>query len=209
MVIVALIIMFAVFILGEWIYLHFREKDLVQDTHKIKESEIVKERYYHPGHTWVDLNPEDLTVEIGMDSFTNKVFGQVEKIDFPQKGEIIHQGNPIWKLIRGNRNLVQVSPMSGKVLDVNSNSFNAENWIIKLRPVELQQNLNNLFQGDLVEKWQAWSKNLFVQRLSNQLSVVYQDGGELRDNLSEEISDAQWEKIQCEFFYPSYWLGNI
>ena len=201
MVVIAIIIMFAVFIVGEWLFLRYEEKNKKMEQKIPHTVESNRERYYHPGHTWVELNPEDRSVLVGLDTFTSKIIGPVDKIDLPREGQIIQQGNPIWTLIRGSRRLTQVAPMTGKVVKVNSQGTSKESWLVKLSPIELRQNLNNLLKGELADKWTLWSKSQFVLKFVPNPVPVYQDGGELTDDLCKDLTDEQWDKVQKEFFY--------
>lgn len=218
MIIIGVILFFTLFIIGEWIYIKFFDKKGIPEK-KVKPAFFVNaERYYHPGHTWVEIKGEDQSAEIGPDSFTQKVMGQVEEIELPRAGQIIHQGNPLWTFVRGNRRLTQVSPLTGKIMEVNAVIANNKSaatqpadgttWMVKIHPLEIRQNLNNLLQGVLARRWQDTSKTLLVQNFFSQLGPVYQDGGELADDVSQKISDEQWSEIQNEFFYPVIKMSN-
>ena len=200
MVVLAIIIMFAIFIIAEWFYLQYQGGKQIDEEKIPQILDTHIERYYHPGHTWVELNPEDRTVHIGLDSFTRKIIGTVDRIDLPKEGNIIQQGSPLWTLIRGSRQLTQVTPVTGKVIQVNSPGL--EQWLVKLIPLDLHKNLNNLLHGDLAEKWLDWSKSQFVMKFVPNQVPVYQDGGELVDDLCKNMTEEQWKKVQKEFFCP-------
>jgi glycine cleavage system H protein len=218
MIVIGVILFFTFFIICEWIYIKVFDKEGVPEK-KVKPTFFMNtERYYHPGHTWVELKGEDQSAEIGPDSFTQKIMGPVEEIELPHTGQIIHQGNPLWTFIRGKRRLTQVSPITGKVMEVNAEVANNKTsatqpadgttWMIKIHPLEVRQNLNNLMQGALARRWQDMTKTLFTQNFFSQLGPVYQDGGELADDVNQKITDEQWNKIQSEFFYPMMGIGK-
>ena len=204
MTIIAVIILFTLFILGEWVYMQFFEKKGAVEKKAKPTIPVTTERYYHPGHTWVELKSDDGTAEIGTDSFTRKIMGSIEQITLPQTGQMVQQGSPLWTLSHGTRRLTQISPVSGKVVEVNGPEKNKEGWLVKIKPVDLRRNLNNLLHGDIVRYWQDWSKTQFVLKFTDSDIPVYQDGGELRNDVSEIIPDSQWEKIQQEFFYSTF-----
>ena len=209
MIIVGMMVMFTIFILGELIYIRYFEKREILIRKEGKTMQKSNERYYHPGHTWVELNQVEQTVEVGMDKFTQKIVGQVEEIELPRIGQVIQQGSPLWTLIRAHRRLTQVAPISGKVVDVKTMDKSTNSWLIKLRPFELSFNLNNLFEGEIADKWLDWSKTLFIQKFENRLGPVYQDGGELKEGIIDELTDDQWSRVQKEFFYPQYLKSSV
>ena len=98
--------------------------------------------FLHPGHAWVQVVQPDL-VTVGLDDFTQSVFGSVEELALPEAGTVLQQGGKAWKLKRGTRQLDQVSPISGRVVEVNQELAQnpgllgqkdaKRNWILKLR----------------------------------------------------------------------------
>lgn len=165
--------------------------------------------FTHPGHTWVEVVEPDL-VNVGMDRFTKSVFGSINNIKVPAKGETINQGGKAWTVERDGRQLHQVSPISGKVVEVNRailndtkimNDRNGErNWILKIEPSKLRKELRNLLYGDMAARWNQLAKEQLVSVLVPAGFPVLQDGGDISPNLGNELPDHEWEKLTKEFF---------
>jgi glycine cleavage system H protein len=163
----------------------------------------------HPSHTWAEVVQPDL-VNVGMDKFTSSVFGSIQAIELPSQGDRIQQGGRAWKLQRGERELLQVSPVSGTVVEVNKrvvenpkllNQENPqENWILKIAPNRLAREARNLFSGEMLARWNQAVKEQLVAALVPSSYPVLQEGGEIKPDLGDELTSQQWEKVARDFF---------
>jgi glycine cleavage system H protein len=170
---------------------------------------ILKGIFAHPTHTWAEVVEPNL-VHVGMDKFTPSVFGSIQEIELPRQGERIHQGDKVWKIKRGERELVQVSPVSGRVVAVNEKFvenpklLNQENpektWILKIAPMHLGREIKNLFTGEMLGLWNQAVKEQLVTVLVPTSYPVLQEGGEIKPNLGDELTSHQWQKIARDFF---------
>jgi len=171
--------------------------------------EIIRGTFAHPSHTWAEVVQPNL-VKVGMDKFTPSVFGSIQEIELPRQGDKIYQGNKVWKIKRGERELVQVSPVSGKVVEVNEKFvenpklLNLENpeqaWILKIAPIRIAQEVRNLLSGEMLGRWNQAVKEQLVAVLVPTSYPVLQEGGEIKPNLGDELTSQQWDKIARDFF---------
>jgi glycine cleavage system H protein len=171
--------------------------------------EIIKGIFAHPSHTWAEVIQPNL-VNVGMDKFTSSVFGSVQNIQLPRQGDRIYQGGRAWKIQKGDRELVQVSPLSGRVVEVNRrvvenpkllNQENPErNWILKIAPLRLAREARNLLSGEMLARWNQATKEQLVAALVPSSYPVLQEGGEIKPDLGDELTSQQWEKVAREFF---------
>jgi glycine cleavage system H protein len=171
--------------------------------------QIIKGLFAHPSHTWADVIQPDL-VNVGMDKFTSSVFGSILEIELPSQGDRIHQGDKAWKIKRGERELLQVSPVSGRVVEVNKkivqnpkllNQENPEeNWILKVAPERLVREAKNLLSGEMLGRWNQAVKEQLVAALVPTSHPVLQEGGEIKPDLGDELTSQQWKRIARDFF---------
>ncbi len=169
----------------------------------------VFDRYFHPGHTWAMVSGSP-NVVVGVDDFSSRMIGDVSKIDLPVVGQTIHQGESLALLFHGSRNLVQVSPISGKVVDVNkklrrnpellNDSPLERGWIAKLLPTSLETDLRNLLKGIVADGWRDAVRTQLIQLFSPKIGTVLQDGGQLVQNLGDYFSDEEWNRLVQQFF---------
>jgi glycine cleavage system H protein len=168
--------------------------------------------FAHPSHTWAEVVQPNL-VNVGMDKFASSVFGSIEEIRLPSPGERIYQGGRAWRMKRGERELVQVSPISGRVMEVNKrvvenpkllNHENAEeNWILKIAPMRFAREARNLLSGEMLARWNQAVKEQLVSALVPTNYPVLQEGGEIKPDLGDELTSEQWEKVARDFFNTS------
>jgi glycine cleavage system H protein len=171
--------------------------------------EFLKRVFAHPGHTWAEVVQPNV-VNVGMDRFTSSVFGSIQEIELPSQGDRIYQGDKAWRIKRGERELVQVSPVSGRVVEVNRklvenpkllNQENPEdNWILKIAPLRLAREARNLLSGEILGRWNQAVKEQLVSALVPSSYPVLQEGGEIKPDLGDELTSEQWDKIARDFF---------
>jgi glycine cleavage system H protein len=176
---------------------------------KAKPPPLLSDIFLHPGHAWVQLVQPDL-VTVGLDDFTRSVFGSVEELALPEAGTVLQQGGKAWKLKRGARQLDQVSPISGRVVEVNrelvrdprllTQKDREKSWILKLRPLKVKRELENLLHGNLMRRWNQAVKEQLVATLTAAEFPVLQEGGEIKPDLGDELTPQQWKKVAGEFF---------
>jgi len=173
-----------------------------------RSASIISGPYFHPTHSWAKVTDDVVTV--GIDEFTNKLMGKVQRMDIPKVGSYLQQGQTAWKLQRGKRELAQSSPVEGEVVAINEELMNnpakinespyKDGWILKIRPTSLRQNLKNLLSGETAKNWLENARSQFVLRFSSEVGLVCQDGGELIDNAGELLTEAEWNEVLNEFF---------
>lgn len=170
---------------------------------------FIKGIFAHPSHTWAQVVQPDL-VNVGMDKFTSSVFGSIEDIELPSQGDKIYQGSKAWKIKRGERELVQASPVSGRVVEVNQKIAEnpkllakedpEANWILKIAPARLAREARNLLSGEMLARWNQAAKEQLVAVLVPSSYPVLQEGGEIKPDLGDELTAEQWEKVTRYFF---------
>ena len=201
---IAFMVIFILF----WKVLNAPSRRLVSES--IAESlQAIKGIFAHPTHTWVEIAQPN-SVKVGMDKFTPSVFGSIQKIELPNQGDRIYQGGRAWKIRRGERELVQASPLSGRVVEVNTkllenpkllNQGNSEqNWILKIVPTRLAREVRNLLSGEMLSLWNQGVKEQLVATLVPTSYPVLQEGGEIMPHLGDELTSDQWEKVAHNFF---------
>jgi glycine cleavage system H lipoate-binding protein len=170
---------------------------------------IVLERYYHPGHSWALVSSTG-EVTVGVDDFTQKVVGGLSKVQLPMLGSQVKQGEVYATLERGGKALPQIAPLSGTIVGVNNKLASSpgvvnlspleKGWIVRLAPVHLTVELRNLLKGAIADRWQEAVNNQLVRWFASPLHPVLQDGGQIVDNVSDLMNDAEWQRFVQEFF---------
>lgn len=186
--------------------------------HASKNHELVTEyptvfdafdRYFHPGHTWV-LISDQRSMKVGVDDFSVRIIGQVGKIELPEIGQIVRQGDSLAVLQHGSRRLAQVAPISGRIVDVNRklrrrpelvNASPLERgWLAKILPTNLEADLRNLLKGFAADGWRDSVRAQLIRLFSPSFGTVIQDGGQIVEDFGVHLSDEEWNRIVQQFF---------
>jgi glycine cleavage system H protein len=170
----------------------------------------VTERFLHPGHMWALVSGEK-AVTVGSDEFSERMIGTSASVILPKVGALVQQGEPIAILVNGKRSLSQLSPISGKIVEVNEkldkhpSLFHASplerGWIARIIPSRLDIEIRNLLRGTVADSWREAVRIQFIQMFAPKTGLVLQDGGQLIENIGEHFSDEEWSRIAGEFFH--------
>jgi glycine cleavage system H protein len=189
---------------------------VLNSSHRVPVVEAVSESvrairgiFVHPNHTWAGVARPDL-VDVGMDRFASSVFGSIKEIRLPARGDRIYQGDVVWRVKRADRELAQVSPISGRVVDVNRKILDnpellnrqapEESWILRIAPLRLARETRNLLSGEMLARWNQAVKEQLVATLVPNPYPVLQEGGEIKPDLGDDLTPEQWEKVRRDFF---------
>lgn len=169
--------------------------------------------YYHNGHAWAKIEGKNV-VSLGLDDLTQKVIGEIEAIETPSVGMNIIKGKEAWKVYHGKRNLKQLSPLGGTVIEVNeklkkdpsivNKSPYGEGWILKIKPNNLKEELPDLmdsFQMKIhFDQIKAKLRSFFENEA---LGTVYGDGEEIITNASARLDENLWKILVTQLFHSS------
>ena len=164
--------------------------------------EMPQELHYHPGHVWARPIGNDL-VEVGIDDFARQLVGKADSMKLPSVGEWVDQGAPAFDLATDGRTAHLVSPISGKVVEVNKDA-NPEDpyrrgWLYRVCNYSLANNLRNLLSGSLALRWMEDSRKQLEVQLMSLSGSVLQDGGMPSPDFARHLDKADWDQLAEEF----------
>lgn len=164
---------------------------------------------YHPGHTWALAESPNL-VRVGLDDFAAHLLGRVASVVLPLRGRWIRQGQPLATIFRDGVETKLVSPIEGVIADVNEavrkdpslalKDPYGQGWLISVQAPDAPTSFRNLLSGQLARRWMEEAAERLRARIPSLAGAVAQDGGLAVENLTEQLPDANWEKITHEFF---------
>lgn len=163
---------------------------------------------YHPGHTWaVSETPE--RVRVGIDDFAAKIGGDVTRIDIPERGQWIRQGQRIIAMHHGDRELDLVSPVEGEVVDFNMKALDdpklaqkdpyGDGWLLVVNSPDSQTTFRNLLGGTIARRWME-DAAARLRSFAMPAPAMAQDGGVAVPNVIDQLPDADWDKLTKELF---------
>ncbi|MBU1099472.1 MAG: response regulator [Bacteroidetes bacterium] len=160
-------------------------------------------------HCWVAVDT-DGTAKIGIDDFSKKMLGKIEKIDLPNLGMEIEAGQPLFTVKQSGRTITFKSPLSGNVaknnFDLLENLENLEfspydnNWFCTIDASSLDDELLKMkigksaveFYHKEISKWQKATKDIIPSDNSESKNLII---GEMQN-----FTDKDWEMVSGEFF---------
>ena len=141
-----------------------------------------RERFYHRGHTWVELQP-DGTALVGLDEFANRVIGRAEVVHLPAPGSRVVNNGTAWRMERDGAEVRVLAPLDGEVTAIGGPD---DGWYLRVGPLPSPPDLRHLLHGSEVEAWirrELERLQLLVTQPCAEPALA--DGGELGENVIE------------------------
>jgi len=117
--------------------------------------------YYHKEHFWAKVEGDLVTM--GTTDFAQKLAGQIVYAELPSVNKVLEQGKPCGSMESGKWVGRIYAPVSGKVESSNqeledtpeliNNSPYEKGWLCKIKPSNLQEELNHLMKGDSLKEF--------------------------------------------------------
>lgn len=163
---------------------------------------------YHLGHTWALGESPDL-VRVGIDDFAARLTGKVDRIALPQRGRWLRQGQKICTLFREGKSVDMVSPIEGRVCDINEAAVRnpelvckdpyGEGWLLKMESPDAKTNFRNLLGGRLACLWTQISAQR-LNKLSPAVAGALAQGAMTIGHPTVPMPDEEWAAVTKEFF---------
>lgn len=163
---------------------------------------------YHPGHAWARRGLGG-TAQIGIDDFAQKLVGPLDGVELPAIGTEVRQGEPAWRLRVDGHSFDVLSPVDGRVVQVNRDALErpsvigedpfGQGWLLQVESPRFDANRRGLLTGTLAKRWIEDATNGLRERLSPQLGLMLQDGGMPVDGLARAIAEDDWTTLAREF----------
>ena len=178
--------------------------------------EVGPNLFYHPGHTWARVEGDGI-VRVGLDDFSQRMLGTAYSISLPSRNRELKRGEASWTVTHQSGVSALPSPVSGKVLNVNSNLLlrpalinrdpYGEGWTLTIEPSDLKSCLKRLMYGAKVRQWLVNEidklRSIINQILSNEPDAIIStmtDGGLLTKEFLHELSVEQTRRVISSFF---------
>jgi glycine cleavage system H lipoate-binding protein len=170
--------------------------------------------FIHGGHTWAQLDTSG-EAKVGIDHFLLRVLGGVDTVSLPEPGRSVRQGEKIFSVSRGGKEIGLVAPIEGVVATVNRHAelpdgrnrdaVYRQGWLFTIRPRNLAGSLRNVKTLDCAASWFDSESKRFASFLVAgaprfaEVGVTLQDGGNYPAGVIEKMDDAQLRAFEQEF----------
>ena len=172
--------------------------------------------FYHPGHTWVDVeNPN--SVKLGLDGFAGKFLLGIRMAILPTVQNSIDREQVCCWIVEEQGTLPIMAPLTGSVIAVNhrlskepsliNRSPYEEGWLMKIEPENLHQDLKHLYgEKDILphficdlEKLKGEVESLVMED-RKELGPTLCDGGKTLDQIRDMIGPKRYFELLNIFF---------
>jgi glycine cleavage system H protein len=164
---------------------------------------------YHAGHTWL-LRERKGVHRVGADELAAIVAGPVDRIELPQVGQWIRQGQKVFSFFRGGEKVEMLSPVEGEVIEVNR-KLEAEpallredpygqGWMVNVFSPDEDSPSRNLLPANLLKSWMRDAADSFYRMQPQLAGVTAADGGRPLKDATANLTPEQWKKAASELF---------
>ena len=169
--------------------------------------ELAEDFYYHDGHTWA--KPEyGGRVRVGLDDFAQKLIGKLGRVELPNIGQEVKQGEIGFQVRRNGEVAKLLSPMDGIVANVNhtlrdqpdlvNESPYEKGWLFTIEPTKLRKNLKGLYYDKEARNFIHGEREKLFAMANDDLRMAA-DGGALVEDISQELEGKNWAKFVKTF----------
>lgn len=162
--------------------------------------------FFHLGHAWARVENGG-RIRIGLDDFSMRLFGCVDKLDLPLTGEEVKFSEVGLAFSRMGKQAEVLSPITGLVTATNYQATKKpsavkeqpynEGWLMVIDPTDMKKNLKDLLYGKESTEWIHAEHQRLVEMVS-EVGMTYADGGPIEDVVGN-VPDLGWEKLTQEF----------
>jgi glycine cleavage system H lipoate-binding protein len=156
--------------------------------------DLAEDTYYHEGHTWA--KPEyGGRVRVGLDDFAQKLLGKLAKIEIPNIGHEVKQGEAGFQINRNGDIFQVLSPISGIVTHINAqiqdnpdivnDSPYEKGWLFIVEPTKLRKNLKALQYGEEAHKYMTEEKEKLFSLANDDVKIAADGGVSVEDIFGE------------------------
>lgn len=164
--------------------------------------------YVHRGHAWARIEDSG-RVRVGMDDFSQKLFGPADAIEFPEIGNVYYQDHVCMALIRGGQKARVLAPVDGLIEAINPEVQQqprlvhddpyGRGWVFQIKPVNLKYNLPNLYYGGTAAAWIHEESHRLLAFMGTEIGVTLPDGGAIVDDVYGHFPQLGWRRLVQEF----------
>ncbi len=217
MVALLVFVTFAVFITADYLLHREKYKFRVAETPEAKPAQaavvagvaLPENLAYHPGHTWA-LDQGNGRIRIGLDEFAASLLGPIRRIETPQRGRWLRQGERGWTISTEHGDVVMLAPAEGEIVSLNdkalaqTESVSADpygnGWLVEIFSPDTQVSFRNLLSGAFARGWMEQSVAELRKAFSSRALATALDGGRISPQLGTELPQEKWHELTKRFF---------
>ena len=127
---------------------------------------------------------------VGIDDFARQVVGTIDRIEFPEPGKEVRQGDALFTVVRGGRKIDFVSPLDGRVISVRHDAARAavpgddpyrKGYFLTLDPTDMARSAQELKSAADAPRWIERELARLYEFVGLQMARPLEVGATMRD----------------------------
>ncbi|UCE17803.1 MAG: glycine cleavage system protein H [Gemmatimonadota bacterium] len=172
--------------------------------------------FYHPGHTWVDIENPNI-VKIGLDGFAGKFLLGIKMAILPTVRNRTDRGQVCCWIVEEEGTLPIIAPLTGAVIAINhrlsreptliNRNPYEQGWLMKIEPEDLHRDLQYLSREHEIPPHHKMELETLRTTLESHLRGNWKhvgptlcDGGRMLDHIRDMIGPKRYFEIVSTFF---------
>lgn len=164
--------------------------------------------YYSKNH--LRIIRSNSSVAAGPDKLILRLIGAIDSVSTPSAGTKIEAGSPLVNMEFEGKSISLTSPVSGKVLEVNSLVLEhpevlstmdpAYLWVVRVQPDNFASALANLVPREAFGRLSDAFRSRLMDFFAPDAAVARTDGGAITRGLARQMSNEDWNQLKSQLF---------
>ncbi|HSL23077.1 MAG TPA: hypothetical protein VK886_16215 [Vicinamibacterales bacterium] len=164
-----------------------------------------RDTYYSPAHAWLRARAGQL--RIGLDDLAGRLLRRVDRVQLPEVGAYLKEGDALLTMETGQRGVVIPAPVEGTVLRVNARLEEQPDaivqdpyrsgWIVEIQPAG--DRYRALRRNEEARAWLAREAARLSLALEHATGIVAADGGDLTVPTHLLITEEKRAELERQF----------
>jgi len=174
----------------------------------VKGFDVPRHYHFHNGHTWARIESGG-NMRIGLDDFSQKVFGQADGFELPLMGKEMNRNEIAWGLKRRDNFADVLAPIDGVIMEVNTKVLEnpglanrepyGEGWLFLVRTPDVKSAAKNLMSDEASVDWVNAEVEILEEMVTEVAGPLAADGGTFGADIYGNLPGLEWKKLTRAF----------
>jgi len=174
----------------------------------VKGFDVPRHYHFHNGHTWARIESGG-NMRIGLDDFSQKVFGQADGFELPLMGKEMNRNEIAWGLKRRDNLADVLAPIDGVIMEVNTKVLEnpglanrepyGEGWLFLVRTPDVKSAAKNLMSDEASVDWVNAEVEILEEMVTEVAGPLAADGGTFGSDIYGNLPGLEWKKLTRAF----------
>jgi glycine cleavage system H lipoate-binding protein len=174
----------------------------------VKGFDVPRQYHFHNGHTWARIENGG-NLRIGLDDFSQKVFGQADGFELPLMGKELGHDQVGWGLKRKHHLADVRSPIDGVIMEVNTRVMKdpglanrepyGDGWLFVVHAPDIKKAAKRLMSEDASVDWINGEVAILEEMVTDVVGPLAADGGTFGPDIYGNLPGLDWNQLARTF----------